>query len=212
MAPEQATGGLPLDRRADVYSLTAVAYALLTGDPPFPVRSIADIVARDPAAAPPPVAARVGAPPSLDSVMVSGLASDRNRRPPTALLLAQGFETIADQMTAARNRDRPSPPAAPPPPPAERTLVTNPMPANRPPDPVPPPPSMSTPPPAYSPAAYVAPRPVVSQPAPYATGRISAVEQPTTAPRRGFAYYLLLGLVALAVFAISMFITILVLR
>ena len=35
MAPEQAAGVLPLDRRADIYSLTAVAYALLTGDPPF---------------------------------------------------------------------------------------------------------------------------------------------------------------------------------
>ena len=31
MAPEQAAGVLPLDRRADIYSLTAVTYALLTG-------------------------------------------------------------------------------------------------------------------------------------------------------------------------------------
>ena len=108
MAPEQATGVLPLDRRADIYSLTAVAYALLTGGPPFSVKSIADILARDPATVPPPIADRLGAPASLDSVMVAGLAADRNRRPPTALLLAQGFETIADQM-ADRRTPEPAP-------------------------------------------------------------------------------------------------------
>ena len=35
MAPEQAGGRVQLDRRADIYSLTAVTYALLTGKPPF---------------------------------------------------------------------------------------------------------------------------------------------------------------------------------
>jgi eukaryotic-like serine/threonine-protein kinase len=48
MAPEQAMGVAPLDRRADIYSLTAVTYAMLTGHPPFLVRSIADILARNP--------------------------------------------------------------------------------------------------------------------------------------------------------------------
>jgi hypothetical protein len=33
--------------------------------------------------------------------MLSGFAADRNRRPPTALLLAEGLETIAGQMEAA---------------------------------------------------------------------------------------------------------------
>jgi len=46
MAPEQAMGVSPLDRRVDIYSLTAVTYAMLTSHPPFPVRSIADILAR----------------------------------------------------------------------------------------------------------------------------------------------------------------------
>ena len=35
MAPEQAMGVTPLDRRVDIYSLTAVTYAMLTGHPPF---------------------------------------------------------------------------------------------------------------------------------------------------------------------------------
>jgi serine/threonine protein kinase len=47
MAPEQAMGVTPLDKRVDIYSLTAVTYAMLTGHPPFLVRSIADILARD---------------------------------------------------------------------------------------------------------------------------------------------------------------------
>ena len=129
MAPEQAAGALPLDRRADIYSLTAVTYALLTGGPPFVTRSIADILARDPDRPPEPLAERLGAPPSLDGVMVAGLAADRNRRPPTALVLAEGLETIVRQMEpgsaggpSAARADRP----------AEATVVTNPnLPAAR---------------------------------------------------------------------------------
>jgi serine/threonine protein kinase len=103
MAPEQAMGVTPLDRRVDIYSLAAVTYAMLTGNPPFLVRSIADILARDPSQPPEPIAERIGAPSTLDGVMISGLAADRNRRPPTALLLAEGLETIAGQMGAGRH-------------------------------------------------------------------------------------------------------------
>jgi serine/threonine protein kinase len=56
MAPEQATGVTPLDRRVDIYSLTAVTYTMLTGHPPFLVRSIADILARDTSQPPQPIA------------------------------------------------------------------------------------------------------------------------------------------------------------
>src|SRR5918997_1517180 len=125
MAPEQAAGVLPLDRRADIYSLTAVTYALLTGRVPFVTRSIADILARPPDLKPEPIAERLGAPPSLDGVMVAGLAADRNRRPPTALLLAEGLETIARQMESARLTAAASA-AAPSSPPPEGTVVTNP--------------------------------------------------------------------------------------
>src|SRR5215210_8567313 len=125
MAPEQAAGVMPLDRRADIYSLTAVTYALLTGRPPFGTRSIADILARDPDLPPEPIAERLGAPATLDGVMVAGLAGDRNRRPPTALLLAEGLETIASQMESGRSTV-PAGPPTPSPPPAEATVATNP--------------------------------------------------------------------------------------
>ena len=119
MAPEQAGGRVQLDRRADIYSLTAVTYAMLTGKPPFAVRSIADILGRDPTVGPEPIAARLGAPASLDGVMIAGLASDRNRRPPTALVLAEGLETIARQMES-----RGAAPPLPQPPPVPYSQPT----------------------------------------------------------------------------------------
>jgi serine/threonine protein kinase len=106
MAPEQAMGVTPLDRRVDIYSLTAVTYAMLTGHPPFLVRSIADIVARDTSQPPQPIAERLGAPDTLDAVMVSGLAADRNRRPPSALLLAEALEMIAGQISRRGHSSR----------------------------------------------------------------------------------------------------------
>ncbi len=45
MAPEQMMGH-PVDGRADVFSLAAVAYELLTGSPPFPGKSGTEVVAR----------------------------------------------------------------------------------------------------------------------------------------------------------------------
>ena len=230
MAPEQAAGVLPLDRRADIYALTAVTYALLTGSPPFVTRSIADILARDPDLAPEPIAARLGAPPSLDGVMVAGLAADRNRRPPTALLLAEGLETIVRQMERGRRRRgraswttpasrptrrwSPTPAAHWPRPPRRRG------PPALPPSTAPTPPSTIQPYPDYAPEAqpsYAGSMPPTYPPTPYAEPEArpavaTVAEQPKRPPRRSASYYLLLGLAALALFAISMFVTILLLQ
>lgn len=98
MALEQASGIGQFDQRADIYSLGAVTYAMLTGRPPFPVRTLADLLTRDPHAVPAPIAERIGAPPTLDALMVSVLSPEPGRRPPTADILADALDQIADQM------------------------------------------------------------------------------------------------------------------
>jgi serine/threonine-protein kinase len=55
MSPEQAGGQQNLDPRSDIYSMGAVAYFLLTGQPPFASRSPAKMVAARIYEAPAPV-------------------------------------------------------------------------------------------------------------------------------------------------------------
>lgn len=98
MALEQATGVGILDHRADVYSMAAVTYAMLTGRPPFRVRTLSDLLTRDPNLEPAPIAAQFGAPPMLDGLMLSALAPQPGRRPPSAEVLGTALDQIADQL------------------------------------------------------------------------------------------------------------------
>jgi serine/threonine protein kinase len=251
MAYEQAAGRGPLDRRADIYSLCAVTYAMLTGSPPFAVHTIADIVARDPSVTPAPIAERIGAPPILDALMVSGLASDPNRRPPTAALLADALDGIAAQMQPLTGEATVT--TAPP---AGGTSASQPSPVGGPTDggygapdgaygaapdggyplpdsgygqperaygqAAPPIPSYpedtggrSTPPsqPQADPSYQVPSYGGVPQPQPqyaYAGAMPVAVEEPPA--KRSAAYYVLVGVAAVALFAASMFVTVLLLR
>ena len=103
MAPEQAAGGA-VDARADVYALCVVAYALLAGEPPFPVRTVADLTGRPAGLAPPPLVERLGAPATLDGLFRSGLATDPHRRPPSAALLADAFDQLAADLARVPGR------------------------------------------------------------------------------------------------------------
>ena len=229
MAPEQAMGVTPLDKRVDIYSLTAVTYAMLTGHPPFLVRSIADILARDISKPPEPIAERLGAPATLDAVMLSGLAADRNRRPPTALLLAEALQAIAGQMDPSGGF-----PQVP-----DAGVVTHQSPHTQPPianeitrPDLPPvsgvdPSTLSQPAaglagfepasPYHSAPAYQASPPpftgsYLSSGDPYAMSQLTTSPPEATTTSRPASYYVLLAVSALALFAISMFVTILVLR
>jgi eukaryotic-like serine/threonine-protein kinase len=178
-----------------------------------------------------PIAERLGAPPTLDGVMLSGLAADRNRRPPTALLLAEGLETIAGQMEAAGTSRLVSkgsgitpPPPRPEPPTASESTEAGLLPATAlDPSFFPPPearmagfePASPFPapvgPPAFQPPQEPFGGSYLSSGSPYPTSQLTTPPKALT-PSRSVSYYVLLGVSALALFAISMFLTILVLR
>lgn len=205
MAPEQATGGT-LDRRADVYSLTALTYAMLTGRPPFLVRNVADIVHRDPRLAPEPVAARVGGPPNLDAVLASGLALPPERRPPTAHVLADALDQIADQMEAAGAGGSPIAAAT-----TVLTAASAPAPAR----------SSSTPSDGSGPdgsgpdgSGPDGSGPERVSPVPVRPPAATASPAPAagSSPGRRIAFYLLVAMASLGLFAVSALVTILILQ
>lgn len=113
MAPEQASGA-PMDARADVYAMACVVYAVLTGRPPFPVRTLGELLARTPDVTPPPLANVLGAPPMLDDVLAAALSMNPNRRPQTAAEMAHLLDQIVERMPqdeamiATRTRTRES--------------------------------------------------------------------------------------------------------
>ena len=97
MALEQAKS-TQLDQRSDLYSMGCVAYALLTGHPPFPIKTLQDLLSRNPAIGPVPIAEQIGAPEDLDMLFSSVLSPDPNRRPQTAAQLAKAFDYFAAQL------------------------------------------------------------------------------------------------------------------
>jgi serine/threonine-protein kinase len=93
MAPEQAEGHADLDVRADVYSLGAVLYHLLTGRPPFdeksPARLLAHLLEHEPQ---PPRAVSPQTPKPLEAIALRCLHKARELRYPSALALAEDLD------------------------------------------------------------------------------------------------------------------------
>jgi serine/threonine-protein kinase len=92
MSPEQATGLGDLDGRSDIYSLGAVAYFLLTGQPPF-VRgsAVQALAAHLGEAVVPPDRLRADVPADLQAVLLRCLEKEPGRRFPDAASLEQAL-------------------------------------------------------------------------------------------------------------------------
>ncbi len=97
VAPEQVIHSQPPDRRADIYSLGAVAYFLLTGRPPFLGDSAFEVMmAHTQDAVIPPSAIRPGLPGDLERVVLRCLAKKPGDRFPDASRLAEALGACSE--------------------------------------------------------------------------------------------------------------------
>ncbi|MBX3200106.1 MAG: protein kinase [Labilithrix sp.] len=94
IAPEYV-GGLPIDGRADIYSLAVVLYEMVTGQLPFEGRGQSDLLLKPLTSAPIPPSQRVsGLPPDLESLLLRCLARDPDERPHDAFALHDALVDI----------------------------------------------------------------------------------------------------------------------
>ncbi len=97
IAPEQVVHTGPPDRRADIYSLGAVAFYLLTGHPPFMGETAMEVMiahTRDPVE--PPSRLNPGVPADLEQVVLRCLAKRPADRYPDTTSLAEALAACAD--------------------------------------------------------------------------------------------------------------------
>lgn len=96
MAPEQAAADPHADHRVDIYALGAVAYEMLTGQPPFTGPNPQMVLAAHVTQAPEPVTQhRPAVPPALGALVMRCLEKKPADRWQTAAELNQQFEAMA---------------------------------------------------------------------------------------------------------------------
>jgi serine/threonine protein kinase len=95
MSPEQCNGE-ELDARADVYSLGAMLYEMLVGNPPFRANNMAGLISKHLHEMPPPFPDFLQVPPAIQSVCLRALAKDRNQRPSDALAFGRELKKAVE--------------------------------------------------------------------------------------------------------------------
>jgi eukaryotic-like serine/threonine-protein kinase len=95
-APPEQLRGDPLDVRADIYAVGATLYYLLTGQPPFDARDLADLFARVTTQKPQsPRVVRPDIPPRLAAVVMDCLAKTPAERPASYAALADALRPLS---------------------------------------------------------------------------------------------------------------------
>jgi serine/threonine protein kinase len=95
MSPEQCRG-LPLDARADIYSLGVIAYQMLTGAPPF-AGDMLRVIEQHTGSSPRPLRERnARVPKRVARVIMSALEKEPSARPQTAVAFADALRANAD--------------------------------------------------------------------------------------------------------------------
>ncbi len=108
MSPEQAAAYEDVDGRADLYSLGAVAYHLLVGQPPFTGKNVIELLAahaNSEVTAPSQI--NTGVPSDLGDIVLRCLAKNPNDRFPDATSLEQALAgcSCANQWSEARSHE-----------------------------------------------------------------------------------------------------------
>jgi len=110
MAPEQCRG-VPIDHRADLYSLGCILFEMLCGVPPFRGEGSGDVLAAHIHLAPPaPRSLAPEIPPSVEGLILRLLAKSPDARPPTAGHLIAELDAVGAAATGSYTR-APSAPA-----------------------------------------------------------------------------------------------------
>ncbi|HEX6643175.1 MAG TPA: protein kinase [Gemmatimonadales bacterium] len=102
IAPEQATGDPSTDHRADIYSFGCLAFAVLTGDPPFPGRTSHQVIASHLTEVPPRVTdLRPELPVAVAALVAQCLEKNPAARPQSAreILGALDGTALADRRS-----------------------------------------------------------------------------------------------------------------
>ncbi len=100
MSPEQLMG-MPLDGRSDLYAIGILAFEMLTGDLPFPVKTSGEMISAHLKTAPPPpskIAPDRGIPPLADQIVLRLLEKDRNRRYRDTAEMQADLKRLAAQL------------------------------------------------------------------------------------------------------------------
>ncbi|MCL2303942.1 MAG: serine/threonine protein kinase [Planctomycetaceae bacterium] len=94
MSPEQAQAG-PIGPKTDLYSLGVVLYTLLLGTPPYPAKTLAEVLQRHQGGPPPKISeTRPDVPEMFETLIMELLSIAPENRPTNAYLLGRRLEMI----------------------------------------------------------------------------------------------------------------------